>query len=136
MGYRSDVGIALYTKDYNAMFRRAKALKKNKEPYNLITRADKYIASGGSVTILYFSNIKWYTAFKEVQWVENFIQKVPSAFVRTGEDLDDNVEDCYNEGYDLLEYCFLTRMIDISGDKQIEEDENLNELLDEIDRRL
>ena len=136
MGYRSEVGIALYTKDYKAMLRRAKELKRNKEPYKLIKCANKYIADEGKVTILYFSDVKWYTDFKEVQWVENFIAKVPSAFIRTGEDLDDNVEDTYNEGYDLLEYCCLTRVIDISGDRQIEEDENLNELLDEIDRRL
>ena len=71
-----------------------------------------------------------------MSWVENFIQKVDSAFVRTGEDMNDNEEMCYNEGWDLLEYCRLTRMIDISGDEIIEEDENLNELLDNIDRRL
>ena len=136
MGYRSEVGIALYTKDYKAMLKRAKELKRNKEPYTLIKYANKYGADNGKITILYFSDVKWYTDFKDVSWIENFIQKVDSAFVRTGEDMNDNEEMCYNEGWDLLEYCRLTRTVDISGDEIIEEDENLNELLDDIDRRL
>lgn len=127
MGYRSEVGIALYTKDYKTMIKRAKELKKNKEPYELIKNADKYSADNRKITILYFSDVKWYIDFKEVQWIENFIKKVQSVFIRIGEELDDNEETVYNEGYDLLEYCFLTRMVDISGDKIIEED---------IDRRL
>ena len=131
MGYRSEVGIALYTKDYKTMLKRVKELKKNKEPYELIKNADKYSADNGKITILYFSDVKWYTDFKEVQWVENFIKKVQSVFIRIGEELDDNEETVYNEGYDLLEYCFLTRMVDISGDKIIEEDK----LLDDLDRR-
>ena len=122
MGYRSEVGIALYTKDYKTMLKRVKELKKNKEPYELIKNADKYSADNGKITILYFSDVKWYTDFKEVQWIENFIKKVQSVFIRIGEELDDNEETVYNEGYDLLEYCFLTRMVDISGDKIIEED--------------
>lgn len=125
MGYRSEVGIALYTKDYKTMIKRAKELKKNKEPYELIKNADKYSADNRKITILYFSDVRWYTDFKEVQWIENFIKKVQSVFIRIGEELDDNEETVYNEGYDLLGYCFLTRMVDISGDKQIEEDELL-----------
>ena len=125
MGYRSEVGIALYTKDYKTMIKRAKELKKNKEPYELIKNADKYNADNRKITILYFSDVKWYTDFKEVQWIENFIKKVQSVFIRIGEELDDNEETVYNEGYGLLEYCFLTRMVDISGDRQIEEDELL-----------
>ena len=122
MGYRSEVGIALYTKDYKTMIKRAKELKKNKEPYELIKNADKYSADNGKITILYFSDVTWYADFKEVQWIENFIKKVQSVFIRVGEELDDNEETVYNEGYDLLEDCFLTRMVDISGDKIIEED--------------
>lgn len=127
MGYRSDVGIALYTKDFNTMIKRAKELKKNKEPYELIKNADKYSADNRKITILYFSDVKWYTDFKEVQWIENFIKKIQSVFIRIGEELDDNEETVYNEGYDLLEYCFLTRIVDIAGEKQLEED---------LDRRL
>ena len=132
MGYRSEVGIALYTKDYKTMLKRVKELKKNKEPYELIKNADKYSADNGKITILYFSDVKWYTDFKEVQWVENFIKKVQSVFIRIGEELDDNEETVYNEGYDLLNYCFLTRIVDIAGEKQLEEDK----LLDDLDRRL
>ena len=125
MGDRSEVGIAIYTKDYKTMIKRAKELKKNKGPYELIKNADKYNADNRKITILYFSDVKWYTDFKEVQWIEHFIKKVQSVFIRIGEELDDNEETVYNEGYDLLGYCFLTRMVDISGDRQIEEDELL-----------
>lgn len=135
MGYRSDVGIALYTKDFKTMVKRAKALK-NKSIYELIDYANKYTANEGKVTILYFSDVKWYNEYKDVGWIENFIDKVDAVLVRTGEDMDDNEETCFNEGCELFEYCRLTRMVDISGDKQIEEDDNLNELLEEIDRRL
>ena len=100
-------------------------VKKNKEPYELIKNADKYNADNRKITILYFSDVKWYTDFKEIQWIEHFIKKVQSVFIRIGEELDDNEEIVYNEGYDLLGYCFLTRMVDISGDRQIEEDELL-----------
>lgn len=117
MGYRSEVGIALYTKDYNTMVRRAKALK-DPDIYGLISYADRYIAEGGKVTILYYSWIKWYPEYKDIAWIEKFIQKVQSAFVRTGEDMADNEEICHNEGYDLLEYCCLTRIVDINGEKQ------------------
>ena len=135
MGYYSEIGIALYTKDYKTMVKRAKALKKQ-DTYKLINYADKYIADEGKVTILYFANIKWYSNFEDVRWIETFIQKVDAAFVRTGEDTNDNEEDYYNDGYELLSYCYLTRKVEIDGKKLIEEDENLNELLDEIDRRL
>lgn len=132
MGYRSEVGIALYTKDYKTMLKRVKELKKNKESYELIKNADRYSADNGKITILYFSDVKWYANFKEVQWIENFIKKVQSVFIRIGEELDDNEETVYNEGYDLLEYCFLTRIVDIAGEKQLEEDK----LLEDIDRRI
>lgn len=58
MGYRSEVGIAMYTKDYKVMLRRAKELKRNKEPYELIKYADKYIADNGKVTVLCFPDVK------------------------------------------------------------------------------
>ena len=137
MGYRSDVGIALYTKDFNTMIKRVKALK-DKSIYELINDADKYTADEDKVTILYFSDVKWYTDFKGVQWIEHFIKKVQSVFIRIGEELDDNEETVYNEGYDLLGYCHLTRMVDIPENKQVKKDYNLNKLLKDIDidRRL
>ena len=137
MGYRSDVGIALYTKDFNTMIKRTKALK-DKSTYELINDADKYTADEDKVTILYFLDIKWYHEFKSVSWIENFIQKINSVFVRTGEDINDNEEICFNEGCELFEYCHLTRMVDIPENKQVKKDYNLNKLLKDIDidRRL
>ena len=127
MGYRSDVGIALYTKDFNTMIKRAKALK-DKSIYELIDYADKYTADEDKVTILYFLDIKWYREFKDASWIENFIQKVDSVFVRTGEDINDNEEMCFNEGCELSEYCRITRIVDISGNKNVKKDYNLNKL--------
>ena len=135
MGYRSDVGIALYTKDFKTMVKRAKALK-NQDPYKLLNYANKYLADSGKVTILHFIDVKWYNEYKDVGWIENFIDKVNAVLVRTGENMNDNEEICFNEGCELFEYCYLERSIGIIKDKQIEEDDNLNELLEEIDRRL
>ena len=105
----------------------AKALK-DKSIYELISCADKYTADEDKVTILYFLDIKWYREFKDASWIENFIQKVDSVFVRTGEDINDNEEMCFNEGCELFEYCRLTRIVDISGNKQVKKDYNLNKL--------
>lgn len=138
MGYRSEVAITMDTKNYNVMIRRAKALK-NKHIYNLIDYADIYTMDNGKVTTLYWSYVKWYQDCKEVQWIENFIKKIDSTFVRIGEDRDDNEELYYNNGDGFFEFAYYNRSIEIEGikqDKQIEEDDNLNELLEEIDRRL
>lgn len=135
MGYRSDVAITMRTKDYNTMLRRAKALK-DTSVCALIDAADIFKADNNTVTILNWTSVKWYDSFDSVKWIQKFIQKIDATFVYIGEDPDDNEEEYYNEGYELLEYAYYTRNIEIHGEKQIKEDKNLNELLDEINRRL
>ena len=138
MGYRSEVAITMDTKNYNVMIRRAKALK-NKHIYNLIDYADIYTMDNGKVTTLYWGYVKWYQDYKEVQWIENFIKKIDATFVRIGEDRDDNEELYYNNGDGFFEYTYYRRSIEIEGikqEKQSEENELFDELLDEIDRRL
>ena len=135
MGYYSDVGIALYTKDYNKMLKKARGLK-DKNILNFIKQAERYVVKEEPVTILKWTWIKWYPEFNHVSWITNFIEKVDSAIVRLGESINDNEEDSYLNGSDLLSYMYYNREICIDGAYQYEEDENLNELLDEIDRRL
>ena len=131
MGYRSDVGIAMYTKDYKTMIRRAEALK-NKEIYEFINSADLYgVVTGddlcekgfntNKITILRWDCTKWYSDFKEVKWIENFIKKIDSAIVAIGEDLDDNREMYYGEGWNFMNYIYINRAIELQGVKQKEE---------------
>lgn len=135
MGYQSDVAITMRTKDYNNMLKRAKALK-DASAYNLINAADIFKADDNTITILNWTCVKWYDWFDSVKWIQKFIQKIDATFICIGEDPNDNEEEYYNEGYELLEYAYYTRNIEIHGEKQIKEDKNLNELLDEINRRL
>lgn len=115
MGYRSDVGIAMYTKDYNTMMRRAKALK-NQDIYNFIDSADKYMSKeDAKITILTWDCVKWYSTFKEVSWIGNFIEKIPSAFIRVGEDLEDNEEQIFEDAYKLFDYIYLNRSIEVTN---------------------
>lgn len=123
MGYRSDVGIAMYTKDYNTMIRRAKALK-NQDILMFINSADLYKGTtyeekpnAGEITILRWNCVKWYKEFKDVKWIENFIIKIDSAIVVVGEDLDDNREMYYGEGWNFMNYMYINRSIELTGVK-------------------
>jgi len=129
MGYRSDVAIAMYAKDYNTMVRRAQALK-NKEIYKFIYNADLYGVieydkgfNAAKVRILKWDCTKWYSDYKEIQWIENFIQKIDSAIVVVGEELDDNKVMSYGEGWKLLNYVYINRSIEIEGIKKLKEEE-------------
>lgn len=128
MGYRSEVAITMDTKNYNVMIRRAKALK-NKHIYNLIDYADIYTMDNGKVTTLYWSYVKWYQDCKEVQWIENFIKKIDSTFVRIGEDRDDNEELYYNNGDSFFEFAYYNRSIEIEGIKQEKQKDEEDDLI-------
>ena len=122
MGYRSEVAITLYTKDYKTMVKRANTLK-DKSIYEFIKEADRFIADENNITTLYWDYIKWYNDDKIIKWIEKFIRNVDSTFIRIGEDNDDNEEKYYNKGYDLLEYAYYIRVIEIQGTKYKKEED-------------
>jgi len=120
MGYRSEVAIAIHTKNYNTMIRRAANLK-DPNIYEFIASADRYVINDvyktnikkSKVTILTWDWVKWYPEFKEVAWVENFIKKIDAVFIRLGEDMDDNEQRCYGDDYELQDYIYIDRRIGI-----------------------
>ena len=115
MGYRSDVAIALYKKDYDKLINRVK-MNKNQDLHNLINNASLFESKGGNVKILTWDWTKWYNEFEEIQWIENFINNCNSAFVRIGEDFEDIEEQGFGEfGYDLMEYAYCSRNLEIDG---------------------
>lgn len=118
MGYRSEVAIAIHTKNYNTMIRRATNLK-DPNIYEFIDSADRYVINDRKVTVLAWDWVKWYPEFKEVAWIENFIKKIDAVFIRIGEDMDDNEQRCYGDDYELQDYIYIDRRIGIvEGIKQ------------------
>lgn len=87
MGYRSEVAIVLYKKDYEDLISRAKKEIEYfgtgrcilDEPVKHFTRHDK------EFVFLYYDRVKWYENFDEVQLVDEFLRVVDHAFVRIGE---------------------------------------------------
>lgn len=110
MGYRSEVAITMYTKDYNKMINRAQQLKDN-SIYQTITSAEKWNTTDKKVTILKFKSIKWYSEYKDIQWIEHFIQKINSYFIRIGEEYQDIETYQYGDDYDLQNYSWISREI-------------------------
>ena len=75
MGYHSDVAIAMYTKDYNTMVSKAKALE-NQDIYDFIKSSEIYLAKEGKITILEWWDVKWFKTFNGIDWIESFIKKI------------------------------------------------------------
>ena len=111
MGYRSEVGVAVKTPDYE------KFMKGNSDIKDLLSYAD--IRSNGSVVIIYWDWIKWYPEYDDISKFESVLNCIddnghPYTFVRIGEDYDDI--DFHTHGGDndeyLDEYIYPTRYIE------------------------
>ena len=77
--------------------------------------------------VFIWSDVKWYSSFRDVQWVETFLQELiqndqPVAFARIGESMDDCEEwSCNDDDFDLLHNLFsVRRSIDLVFDKRKE----------------
>ena len=103
MGYVSNVGIALYERDYERM--KSAAIKTNNE--NIIKFVNSFTEHTGNepdVIQLEMSWTKWYEHdFVEVGFVKNFLEDVPHRFLRIGEELEDMEENSQGnvETYDM-----------------------------------
>ncbi len=98
MGYRSIVAIAMFTKDYEAIMKQAEQIENNGLKENVLSLLDKKTGpddfyNDGKYTILQYDWIKWYDggygAYDEIVWIKDHMPN-PHAFVRVGEDLNDN----------------------------------------------
>lgn len=110
MGYYSSVAISMYEKDYDRMCELAKA--EDEDAYRFIMgaqRHDKDLATGHAVTILY-DWVKWYSEFKDVGFVENFLRDLDDySFKRIGEEEGD-IEERMGDGEDFEIY-YITQIV-------------------------
>ena len=85
MGYRSRVAIAL-SDDARETIKSAMKLDKNLR--ELVDYSDEDLAHGR----IYFSDIKWYEGYPEIDAMESFLNQLDEegyGFIRIGEDHDD-----------------------------------------------
>lgn len=117
MGYRSDVGLAMYKDDFDKMIRTA--AEENLDLTDLFRCAGVYQHDSGVVTV-YWEYVKWYEEFNDVCFVMEYIGKIASLFIRMGESSDDEIEVRYgndDDSIDFDEYMYPIREIyvDTSG---------------------
>lgn len=129
MGYRSDVAISVYKKDFNELCDRVKN--------QIIADADTRIELASllkwatidiiqneddndkSIVTLIFESIKWYEGFKDIDYLMAFLREDGRcySFKRIGESSDDYEEEC-DDSYELNDVTYLERYIgrDRQGD--------------------
>lgn len=93
MGYRSDVAIAMYKKDFEVMCEKAKQ-HEDSFVYEFVMQGYEQAPQGkpeDEHVYLYWEWVKWYDGYTEVNFIQNFLYEegVPYDFVRIGEDHDD-----------------------------------------------
>ena len=91
MGYRSQVGIELDARETDIL---EAACKLNKDLNVLVSDADDFLGFDDKFgTRIYWSHIKWYDSYPEVQMVQKMLDEFDEesyTFIRLGEDLEDN----------------------------------------------
>lgn len=103
MGYYSDVALCLSKEGANQLakalagVRSTMSLEDRHEIQNLLINPDRKGKNKSTGTRLYFwSNIKWYSTFVEVAFIESFLDELDGEhyqLLRIGEDMTD-VESC------------------------------------------
>lgn len=104
MGYYSEVNIAIRKRDYELLMDNIAALLDGdlkKDLYYLLDGAEIYSldnrdnpANKGSYVVLHWKSVKWYSDFKEVAYIEDFIKSLEAyQFIRIGEIFDDIVNE-------------------------------------------
>lgn len=117
MGYYSDVGLAMYKKDFENMLKYFK--ETCAEAYDTWTKADDYALfenkeePSNPVIVAKIYMTKWYRSFDDVEATTNYLfscsdKDIKYQFIRIGEELGDD-EEQYNGG--LWEYCSINRSI-------------------------
>ena len=140
MGYRSDVAISVYQKDFNELCNRIK----NHTIENADTRSE--LASllkwatidiiqdeddhDKSIVTLIFESIKWYEGFKDIDYLMAFLHEDGRcySFKRIGESSDDYEEEC-DDSYELNDFTYLERYFGRCCQGDVISDNEKNNLL-------
>lgn len=106
MGYRHQVTIAVYDKDYENI--------KNLCSARLFALAQIYESE--EIKVFNWNWIKWNEdTFSSVPKIEDYISQTDAFFIRIGEDITDCEQIGYGNVNKLKETIFLTRFTDIEG---------------------
>lgn len=88
MGYRSNVSIVLKMDDFEKL-----ASLSAQSEFDYIASADTvetFVRHNGQAWVhLGWVDVKWYSAFPEVQLILDFLADVPHEFLRSGDELED-----------------------------------------------
>ena len=115
MGYRSDVGITLYRKDYEDMKDEAAKLG-DKNIIAFVDNFEIHKTEDADIIQLEMSWVKWYEDFPEVQFVENFLKNKAYRMLRIGEELED-IEEYSGKEIEEAYSMWIDRKIHFSDNK-------------------
>lgn len=120
MGYRSEVAIALTENHYNQLFEAAKNVKDfdNTWLVSFLSNPKRKETMDETYILITDDWIKWYSACPEISFIEKFLNNHRHAFLRIGEDDNDNEMDIMvddDEGEDdmFYELIYLRREVDM-----------------------
>lgn len=129
MGYRSDVAISMRAKDFVSMY--YSAGQTGEEAVAIIDDADKFFIKRTGIVNLVWTSIKWYSEYKGVAFVREYLDSIPHAIRTIGEDMEDVGEEinCDDDDLwgDLIDAAQIERCINVDGEY---DHEYLQELLD------
>lgn len=134
MGYRSEVTLTMYKKDYEELLRQA-IKERNNDVIDLIKYAGLYRKA--DVITMHWDWVKWYEECPDIKFVMDFIllNNVPYSFKRVGEETGDIEELSYDDEYDLTDATYVSCCIDLNDVGEMQ-DRNLyiDKIKTEIDK--
>lgn len=132
MGYRSNVAITLYKKDFESLVKKA-AGKTNYE-LDLIKSATLYEKSNEkySIITMVWNYIKWYDDYEDVEFIMSFIRgnNTQYHFIRIGEEPGDIEEESNEEHWMLCESVYIETRINVwSAGNEVDIGSSVNKIL-------
>lgn len=119
MGYRSEVTLTMYEKDFQEMIQKAKSESPD-VALPFITKWARLYKNDNIIT-LFWDWVKWYEGFEDVGFVEDFMHSgVEYSFRRVGEETGDIDEEYNDDTWLLCEATCVSCSIDLgeAGDEQ------------------
>lgn len=136
MGYRSDVAITLYKKDFESLVK--EAVGKTNYELDLIKNATLYENNNADCNIItmVWNCVKWYDGYDDVDFIMSFIRSNDTQyhFIRIGEEAGDVEEESNDEDWILCESTYIERYINVEcAGNEVEVESSVNKILqDEI----